>query len=259
MTELKYIKVEDKADGIAVVTIDRPDALNALNADVLAELHIAAVALAARADLRVVVLTGAGRAFVAGADIRSMLDMTPEQAEAFAKAGHRTMSAVAAIPVPVIAAVNGFALGGGLELALSCDLIYMSEKAKVGLPEVGLGLIPGFGGTQRLGRLIGPHAARELTYTGKQLDAQQSLALGLALAVFPLDTFMEEVMKVAAQIAQRGPLAIRTAKQCMEDGRDLALVDALEHERAVFGRLFFEQERVEGMTAFIEKRQPNWK
>jgi enoyl-CoA hydratase len=259
MTELKYIKVEDKADGIAVVTIDRPDALNALNADVLAELHIAAVALAARADLRVVVLTGAGRAFVAGADIRSMLDMTPEQAEAFAKAGHRTMSAVAAIPVPVIAAVNGFALGGGLELALSCDLIYMSEKAKVGLPEVGLGLIPGFGGTQRLGRLIGPHAARELTYTGKQFDAQQSLALGLALAVFPLDTFMEEVMKVAAQIAQRGPLAIRTAKQCMEDGRDLALVDALEHERAVFGRLFFEQERVEGMTAFIEKRQPNWK
>jgi len=186
-------------------------------------------------------------------------DLTPEQAEAFAKAGHRTMSAVAAIPVPVIAAVNGFALGGGLELALSCDLIYMSEKAKVGLPEVGLGLIPGFGGTQRLGRLIGPHAARELTYTGKQLDAQQSLALGLALAVFPLDTFMEEVMKVAAQIAQRGPLAIRTAKQCMEDGRDLALVDALEHERAVFGRLFFEQERVEGMTAFIEKRQPNWK
>lgn len=259
MTELKYIKVEDKADGIAVVTIDRPDALNALNADVLAELHTAAVALAGRADLRVVVLTGAGRAFVAGADIRSMLDMTPEQAEAFAKAGHRTMSAVAAIPVPVIAAVNGFALGGGLELALSCDLIYMSEKAKVGLPEVGLGLIPGFGGTQRLGRLIGPHAARELTYTGKQLDAQQSLALGLALAVFPLDTFMEEVMKVAAQIAQRGPLAIRTAKQCMEDGRDLALVDALEHERAVFGRLFFEQERVEGMTAFIEKRQPNWK
>lgn len=259
MTDYKNIKVEEREPGIAVVTVDRPEALNALNAEVLSELFSAARALSDRADLRAVILTGAGRAFVAGADIRAMLEMSPEQAEAFAKAGHKTMSAIAAIPVPVIAAINGFALGGGLELALSCDLIYMSEKAKVGLPEVGLGLIPGFGGTQRLGRLIGPHAARELTYTGKTIDAQAALALGLALAVFPLDTFMDEVMAVARQIAQRGPLAIRTAKQCMEDGRDLALVDALEQERAIFGRLFFEDERIEGMTAFVEKRQPNWK
>jgi enoyl-CoA hydratase len=258
MTIPQHITITEPAPHIALITISRPDALNALNEALLRELHTATEQLSTRADLRVVVITGAGRAFVAGADIRAMTQMNNEQAVAFARLGHRTMSAIAALPVPVIAAVNGFALGGGLELALSCDLIYMAEKAKVGLPEVGLGLIPGFGGTQRLGRLIGAHAARELTYTARQVSAQEAHSLGLALAVYPQDTFMDEVLKVATTIASRGPRAVRAAKKLMETGRELALVDALEQEREGFSHLFFDEEPKEGMSAFLDKRTPSW-
>ena len=253
-----FILQESLDDHTEQLTISRPDALNALNAQVLDELLVAISALAARADLRAVVLTGAGRAFVAGADIKSMSSMSPEGAEEFGTRGHDVMSAIAALPCPVLAAVNGFALGGGLELALACDLIYASTQAKFGLPEVTLGLIPGFGGTQRLARLIGPHAAREMIFTGQIIPATRAKDLGLVLALFEPDDLLGEVHAIAKTIASRGPRAVRIAKRTVAAGLDLPLKEGLQTEVNAFGHLFDHDEPREGMRAHLEKRSPTF-
>lgn len=253
MTEYKTIKVE-VVENIARLTVNRPEALNALNRTVLEEIRDAATTLAKNDKLDAVIVTGEGRAFVAGADIKAMLGFSAEEAEAFSRLGHEAFDAVAAIPCPVIAAVNGFALGGGLELALACDLLYASEKAKLGVPEVGLSVIPGWGGTQRLGRLIGWHHAKELVFTGKMVRAEEAKAMGLVLDVFPLDEFQASIDRVVASIVKNGPLALRAAKAAMQAGADSTLAAGCEKEKAAFGGLFGTADQKEGMTAFVEGR-----
>ena len=254
----QLVKVEELDEGIVKVTIDRPDALNALNAEVLSALLDAVTPLRAQPDARVVVFTGEGRAFVAGADIRAMSEMSEAEAAEFSKLGHDAFNAIASLPMPTIAAVNGFALGGGLELALSCDLIYASTKAKLGLPEVGLGLIPGFGGTQRLGRRIGYQRARELVFTGGTIRADEAERIGLALRLFEPDALLEGVYEIARTIASKGPRAVRAAKEVMDKGRHATLHDALATERGAFSGLFNSDEPAEGMRAFVEKRAPDF-
>ncbi len=259
MLELEHLKTSIDDDGIATLTIDRPKALNALNESVLRDLHQAATDLAERPELRAVVITGNGRAFVAGADIAAMKAMSDDEALQFGKLGHRAINAIEALPVPTLAAVNGFALGGGLELALGCDLIYAAESARLGLPEVGLGIIPGFGGTQRLGRRIGWQRARAMVFTGDQVDAHQAQTIGLVLDVFSDDELLENVHGVATSIASKGPVAIARAKEVMHRGRQLPLDAALEQEVDAFAGLWQTEDRLEGMTAFVEKRAPDFK
>lgn len=252
------VKLDIGDDAIARLTISRPKQLNALNAQVIDDLSAAVGKLSERDDVRVLVVTGEGRSFVAGADIKQMNDFDADQATEFAQKGHAAMDALSQLPYPVIAAVNGFALGGGLELALACDLIYASDKAKLGLPEVGLGIIPGFGGTQRLGRTIGWHHARELVFSGRQVRAEEALEMGLVCAVFPAEGFTDRVLEVAAKIAANGPIAVRTAKRVMRLGGETSLEEANALERDAFGELFVSKDRQEGMQAFLEKRKANF-
>lgn len=254
-----FVQLELLDEGrIARVQIVRPEALNALNAQVLSELKDVFEHVSGLESVRAVILTGTDRAFIAGADIKAMEEMSPEEALAFGELGHATTHAIASCPAPVIAALNGFALGGGLEVAISCDLIYASDKARVGLPEVGLGLIPGFGGTQRLQRLIGVQAARELTFTGRHVKGQEIADLGIALAIVPHAELAEHVLGVARAIAERGPVAVRTAKRVLEAGRDVSLAEGLRGELGAFQDLFAHDEAHEGMLAFIQKRTPSW-
>lgn len=254
----KFVKVEELDAGVVKVTVDRPDALNALNADVLSGLLAAANALNERHDVRVVVFTGEGRAFAAGADVRAMSEMSEAEAAVYSKLGHDAFTAISSLPMPTIAAVNGFSLGGGLEYALSCDLIYASTKAKLGFPEVGLGLIPGFGGTQRLGRRVGHQRARELVFTGEIIRAEEAHRIGLALRLFEPDALMPGVLEIAASIAAKGPEAVRAAKEVMAAGHDSPFDDALAIERETFSCLFGSDEANEGMSAFLEKRSPSF-
>lgn len=252
------LKLETDGD-IATLTMNRPDQLNALNLQVIDELGEAVDELEGRDDVRALIVTGAGRAFVAGADIKQMNGFDEDEADAFGRKGHEVMDALAALPFPTIAAVNGFALGGGLELALACDLIYASDKAKLGLPEVGLGIIPGFGGTQRLGRTIGWHRARELVFSGRQVGAEEAREMGLVCRVFPADEFTDKVAEVAEEIASNGPLAVRTAKRVMREGSEMTLDEGNALERGSFGELFGTDDRREGMEAFVERREANFK
>jgi len=245
-------------NGVARLTVNRPDALNALNRTVHEELYAAAEIASKDDSLDVLVLTGEGRAFVAGADIKAMLSYSNEEAREFSELGHKAMDAIAALPFPTIAAINGFALGGGLELALSCDLLYASEKAVLGLPEVSLSVIPGWGGTQRLGRLIGWHRARELTFTGRKVKAQEAKELGLVLEVFSAEGFADRINEVVAQIRANGPLALRAAKQAISNGAQLPLHQAMKAEQQAFGSLFGTHDQREGMTAMLERREPNF-
>jgi enoyl-CoA hydratase len=205
-------------------------------------------------------VTGAGeKAFVAGADIASMRNMSADEAKIFGQKGHAAMDALGSLPFPVIAAVNGFALGGGCELALACDFIYASERAKFGQPEVNLGVIPGFGGTQRLARRVSVGVARELIYTGNIIDAQEALRIGLVNKVLPADQLLAEAKKTAQLIAQKGPLAIRYAKRVIGEGLDNTLGDGNEIEVDTFAACFRTQDQKEGMSAFLEKRAANFK
>ena len=241
----------------ATVTVDRPKSLNALDTRTLQELEKAAADLATRDGLRGVILTGAGeKAFVAGADIAAMNGMSADQARHFGALGQRVMDVIAALPVPVVAAVNGFALGGGCELALACDFIYASENARFGLPEVSLGILPGFGGTQRLTRLLGRARAKELIFTGDMIDAARAKEIGLVLDVVPLANLLGHARAVLERIAKKGPLAVRRAKEAIDRGADLELADGLTIERQVFSDLFDSADRREGMKAFLEKRPP---
>lgn len=244
-----------ETDGVVTVTIRRPEKLNALNQTVIAELGEAVGALD-RGAARAAILTGAGdKAFVAGADIAEMSRMTPSEAKRFSDAGHALCDRIERARCPVIAAVNGFALGGGTELALACDFIYAADKAKFGQPEVTLGLMPGFGGTQRLARRVGLGRARELVYTGDVINAERALAIGLVNEVVPAGELMARVTEVAKRIASRAPLAVASSKRVMLRGYDADLVTASELEATAFAALFGSEDQREGTRAFLEKQK----
>lgn len=252
--------VELAHDGhVSTLTIQRPDKLNALSREVLSDLGDAIQALGSTDGIRAAIITGSGKAFVAGADIAAMKSMTAAEGREFGALGHGVFDAIENLRFPVIAAVNGFALGGGCELALACDFIYASAKAKFGQPEVGLGIIPGFGGTQRLPRRVGSAVARELIYTGKMIDAQEALRIGLVSAVFEPDELLGAAARVAAQIATQGPLAVAAAKRLIREGADRSLRDANQLEQAAFGDLFETEDQREGMAAFLGKKAPAFK
>jgi enoyl-CoA hydratase len=241
---------------IATITLNRPDKLNAINVTVLRELFHTVVELGADRDVRCAILTGAGeKAFAAGADIAAMRDMSAAEARTFAHLGHALGERIESTPFPIIAAVNGFALGGGCELALACDFIYASDTAKLGQPEVNLGVIPGFGGTQRLARRIGVGLARELCYTGDLVTAQDALRIGLVNAVVPHAELRAKVLETATKIASKGPLAIAQCKRVIQRGADVPLSVANELEAQAFAALFGSGDQREGMTAFLEKRK----
>ena len=249
---LEHSKTEAGAT-ISTLTINRPDKLNALNADVLLGVE-KRLGEARDAGARCLIVTGAGKAFVAGADISAMQSMTPDQAREFSEIGHRVGHAMEAQPYPIIAAINGFALGGGCELALCCDFAYASTKAKLGQPETKLGVIPGFGGTQRLLRRVGVAMARELVYTGKMIDAAEALRIGLVNAIHEPDELMPAVRKIAEAICANGPVSIDLAKKVILKGRDESLGAANRMEAKAFGKCFESPQQKEGMAAFLEKR-----
>ncbi|MGE0545489.1 MAG: enoyl-CoA hydratase/isomerase family protein [Kofleriaceae bacterium] len=247
--------VKVSIDGpIAMVTVSREPALNALSTTVISELTHVAGELEISADVRVVVLTGAGdKAFVAGADIAEMIDMTPVQARAFSEMGGALGEAIETSEKPWIAAVNGFALGGGCELALACDFIHASDAAKLGQPEVKLGVIPGFGGTQRLARRVGIAKAKELCMTGDTINAAEALRIGLVDAVWPHGELLAKVRELAARIAANGPLAVAEVKRLIQQGQSSSLEHAIALEQRSFGLLFQTADQREGMSAFLAK------
>lgn len=252
----KNVLIEN-VEGLGWLTINRPAQLNALNMETVGEIAVAVRQLEDDRAVKAIAITGAGeKAFVSGADIAAMREMTPAQAEEFAEQGHHCMRAIEGCGKAVIAAVNGFALGGGTELALACDIIYAAETAKFGLPEVKLGLYPGFGGTQRLPRLVGAARAREMIFSGRVLGAQQAAAIGLVNRVVPAAELKPEVTKLAREIMGNGPVAVALAKKLIHDGMNLPLKDALENERANFSKIFRTKDHQEGLTAFLEKRPP---
>ena len=249
----------DRADGVATLTLNRPEALNAFNTEQLHLLRDALAEVAADPDIRVLVLTGAGeRAFAAGADIREMAALSPEGGLAFGRLGHAVTRAVETLPQPVIAAVNGYALGGGCELAIACDIRLASENAVFAQPEVSLGIPPGWGGSQRLPRLVGPGIAAEMILTGRRVAAAEALRIGLVNRVVPLPDLMPAAAELAATIAANGPVAVRAAKRLMALAFDGDPVVGLETECAVFGSVFGTPEQREGMGAFVEKRKPSF-
>ena len=248
-----------KEDGLGIVTINRPKALNALNSATLKELSLAFDEMAQAADVKVVILTGGGgRAFVAGADISEMVNYAPLEAEAFAALGQGVMFRIEKLPKPVIAAMHGFALGGGCELAMACDIRIASDKLKIGQPEVKLGVLPGFGGTQRLARLVGPGKAKEIIFSGDVYDAAEALRIGLVDRVVPFEKLVEETKKLAKTIASRGEVAVRLSKDAINSGMDVDIESGCMLERKAFGMCFASQDRVEGMKAFLEKREPKF-
>ena len=250
--QFETIKVE--VDGaLAIVTIAREPALNALSSKVISELTAACGELEVSIDVRAVIVTGAGKAFVAGADIAEMRDLTPRQAQAFSEMGGALASSIEGSEKPWIAAVNGFALGGGCELALACDFVYASEAAKFGQPEVKLGIIPGFGGTQRLARRVGVAKAKELCMTGDMIDAAEALRIGLCDAVWPAGELLGKARDVAGRIAANGPLAVAEVKRLVQLGQSTTLDHALALEQQSFGLLFSTADQREGMSAFLAK------
>ncbi len=247
-------------DGVGVLTFDRPKALNALNSRTLEELNDVIARVEQDANVRVLVLTGAGeKSFVAGADITEFQALNPLQARRFAEAGQRTFFKLEHLPKPVIACVNGFALGGGCEIAMSCDFIYASDKARFGQPEVNLGLIPGFGGTQRLARMVGRAKAKELCMTGEMIDALQARELGLVARVFPAESLMGETMKTARLIARQAQGVLCSIKQVVNRGLEVDLLAGCALEAEAFGLCFASQDAKEGILAFLEKRKPDFK
>jgi enoyl-CoA hydratase len=258
MTDSPLVSVE-RTGPLAIVTVQRPEKLNALNARVIGELLRAFVDLDGGQQgesIRAAVLTGAGKAFIAGADIAEMATMTTPDAKRFSDLGQRLCALIETVSFPVIAAVNGFALGGGCEIALACDFIYAAEGAKLGQPEVTLGVTPGFGGTQRLLRRVGIARARELVYTGDMISAQQALDMGLVNAVVPAGELMLRARDIALKIAARGPLAVSAAKRIMLRGEGVDLVNACELEAQTFSSLFGTEDQKAGMRAFLDKSKP---
>jgi enoyl-CoA hydratase len=247
-------------DGVAVLTVNRPDALNALDSATLTELRDRLGELAEDADVRVVVLTGAGdRAFVAGADIKYMSGLGVDEAREWGALGQEAGSLLETMPKPTIAAINGFALGGGCELALACDFRYAAQTAKLGQPEVNLGIIPGWGGTQRLARAVGIGIAKELVLTGRMVDADEAERIGLVNAVYEPGELMAKTVETARALAAKGPLALAAAKRALNRALAGDHTENLEREADDFGELFASADAKEGMTAFSEKREPTFK
>ena len=252
---MSFVKSEQQG-AVAVLTIDRPKALNALNPEVLADLKAAFEGIDQN-TVRCVVLTGEGeKSFVAGADIGSMSTMTKAEGEAFGKLGNDIFLMIESFPLPVIAAVNGFALGGGCELAMSCDIRICSDNAMFGQPEVGLGITPGFGGTQRLARLVGMGMAKQMLYTARNIDANEALRIGLVNAVYPQADLMEAAVKMANTIAKNAPIAVRACKKAVNEGMQVSIDKAVEIEEKLFGGCFETHDQVEGMACFLSREKP---
>ena len=251
---MEFINYE--AEGmVGVITINRPKALNALNSQVLEELDQTLDAVALE-SVRVLILTGAGeKSFVAGADIGEMSTLTKAEGEAFGKKGNDVFRKLETFPIPVIAAVNGFALGGGCEISMSCDIRICSENAVFGQPEVGLGITPGFGGTQRLARIVGVGMAKQMIYSARNIKADEAYRIGLVNAVYPLEELMPAAQKLAASIAKNAPIAVRNCKKAINDGLQVDMDEAIVIEEKLFGDCFESYDQKEGMTAFLEKRK----
>lgn len=255
--DYQFLKVEHN-EGVTVLKISAPKSLNALNSTILKELD--ACIGQELASTRVLIITGDGeKSFVAGADISEMAHLDEPQGLEFGRLGAQVFRKIETLPIPVIAAVNGFALGGGCELAMACDIRIASSKAKFGQPEVGLGIIPGFSGTYRLPKLIGQGYAKEMIYTGKAIRADEALRIGLVNAVYEPEELMDKVMETAQKMVANAPLAIAYAKQCINESYDLIAADAIELENTAFGKCFATEDQKEGMTAFLEKRPATFK
>ena len=251
---MEYIVYEQKGS-YAVIPISREKALNALNSQVLDELNETLDAVNLE-EVRCLILTGAGaKSFVAGADIGEMSTLTKAEGEAFGKKGNDVFRKLETFPIPVIAAVNGFALGGGCEISMSCDIRICSDNAVFGQPEVGLGITPGFGGTQRLARLVGPGMAKQMIYTARNIKADEALRIGLVNAVYTQDELMAAAEKMAAGIAKNAPIAVRNCKKAINDGLDADMDEAIVIEEKLFGDCFESYDQKEGMAAFLEKRK----
>ncbi len=245
--------------GIATVTVNRPKALNALNYDTLKEMLDCFGEIGKNKDIHAVIITGSGeKAFIAGADISFMAELEPIEAREFAKLGHEVMHVIENLPQPVIAAVNGFALGGGCELALACDIRLASENAKFGQPEVNLGVLPGFGGTQRLPRLVGKGHANELLFSGKMITAGEACRIGLVNRVLDPEKLLDECISLAEMIVARGPVAVRLCKEAVNNGLEMDLARGCSYEADLFGVCFASRDQEEGMKAFLEKRAPKF-
>ncbi len=251
---MEFVKYEEQGM-IGIITIDRPKELNALNPKVLSELSEALSAVDAE-NTRCLILTGGGsKSFVAGADIGSMRPMTKEEAADFGKLGNDVFLEIENFPIPVIAAVNGYALGGGCEICMSCDFRICSDNAVFGQPEVGLGITPGFGGTQRLARLVGPGMAKELIYSAKNIKAEEAYRIGLVNHIYPQDQLMDEAIKLANRIAGNAPIAVRNCKQAINEGLQVSIDEAVNIETDLFSDCFESEDQIEGMSAFLEKRK----
>ncbi|MEW9096343.1 MAG: short-chain-enoyl-CoA hydratase [Clostridiaceae bacterium] len=249
----------EKEGNIAVVTINRPNALNALNSETLKELDIIIDNLADDEEVLAVILTGAGKAFVAGADITEMKDLNTVQGRKFGLLGNKVFRKLETLEKPVIAAVNGFALGGGCEISIACDIRIASQKAKFGQPEVGLGITPGFGGTQRLPRLVGASMAKQLIFTGEIIGAEEALRIGLVNKIVEPEKLMDEAREMAKKIAGNAPIAVRLCKAAINRGVQCDIDTGIAYEAEVFGECFSTEDQKEGMTAFVEKRDKCFK
>lgn len=250
----------EKEGAIGVVTINRPKVLNALNAETLTELGEVMEQLGNDAEVRAVILTGAGeKSFVAGADIAFMQNLTPLEARKFARLGQGVLNKIENLSKPVIAAINGFALGGGCELAMACDIRIASPNAKFGQPEVNLGLIAGFGGTQRLTRLVNPGVAKEILFTADMFEAEAAYKIGLVNHVVPAEELLNFCKSMAKRIAARGPVAVQLSKEAVNDGLEMDLGKALIHEADLFALVFATDDRSEGIAAFLNKKKPEFK
>lgn len=256
--ELKNVLLE-KEGNLAIVTINRPKALNALNSETLKDLNTVIDDLEKDNNIYAVILTGAGeKSFVAGADISEMKDLNEEQGREFGILGNKVFRRLETLDKPVIAAISGFALGGGCELAMSCDIRIASEKAKFAQPESGLGITPGFGGTQRLPRIVGLGKAKELIYTGEIIKADEALRIGLVNKVVPVESLMDEAKKMAGSIIANAPIAVKLCKDAINRGTQVDIDSAIKVEAEDFGKCFDSEDQLEGMTAFLEKRAKNF-
>lgn len=255
--EYKTIKIQFNAE-IAILTISRPEALNALNTEVFTEINHFLSSIEKDEKLKVLIITGEGKSFVAGADIAEMADKSQKKALEFSLRGQKVFKRIESLRLPVIAAVNGFALGGGCELAMACDFRIASDKAKFGQPEVNLGLIPGYAGTQRLPRLVGMGNALHLLLTADIIDANEALRIGLVQQVIENEKLMEHCLQIAEKIASKGKLAVQNVKMVSRQGYQMAFDEGCELEANYFSYSFQNGESEEGMKAFLEKRKPNW-
>jgi enoyl-CoA hydratase len=246
-------------DSIAFITINRPKALNALNTETLRELDRAVSQAGAADDVKVIIITGEGRAFVAGADIAQMRDLTVQEGRNMTILGQEVFTRIENLDKPVIAAVNGFALGGGCELAMACDIRVASDKAKFGQPEVNLGIIPGYGGTQRLPRLVGKGTAKYLIFTGEMIPAEEAFRIGLADKVVPAEELMSSVISIAKVIMSKAPISIKMAKHAINNGLNVDLKSGIAYEAEAYTTTFSTEDRIEGMSAFLEKRPAGFK